>query len=146
MKVTLPITMVLGGLLLVGAGCQQGPVPTTSTPSVADINSATTPATTTDQVTVTTDFTLTATSDAYSAVKMSWSTPTDASVTATIRLLHSANPNIEFPGRAFWHGLAKDKTSFEWVGVPSGKRYFRACVFEKGACTIYSNEVEVNVK
>ncbi len=145
MKVSLPITLVLGGLLLVGAGCQQAPAPVTdtSTPPVTT-DTSTTPTTTPEQPA--SDLSLSATSDTRGIVKASWNIPTNLPEDATFRLLHSSSPNVEFPKRAFWTALAKNKTALEWEGVPSGKRHFRICVFVKGACTEYSNEVEVNVK
>lgn len=142
MKAKLSVAAVLGGLLLVGAGCQQTP------PAIPPTQDTETPVANTDTTNqpATTAFTLTADSDANTVVKTSWTAPTNLSNDATIRILHSASPNVEFPGRAFWTSLAKNKTRFEWDGVPSGKRFFRLCVFEKGACTQYSNEVEVIVK
>lgn len=143
MKATLSAATILGGLLLIGAGCQQNQpaAPVTTTP---DTN-ATATNTETNQSTTET-FTLSATSDTHGIVKTGWTAPANLPNSASFRLLHSVQSNVEFPSRAFWTSLTKDKTRLDWVGVPSGKRYFRICVFEKGACTQYSNEVEVDVK
>lgn len=150
MKRTLLVSIALGGLLLVGAGCESNqPAPATTTP--ADTKTTeTTPTDTTTGAASTNQpqiLNLTATSDNHGQVVMNWTldgeyTPGDF----TVRLLHSAKPNVELPGRAFWQELPNNQASYTWEGVPSGDRYFKVCKFVFGKCTDYSNEVELNVK
>lgn len=137
LRTTRVLALLTGTLLLVGGGCVQQTIEQTTTEKT-DISATSTTANTTE----TSGVTLEATAVGGSAVELSWTAPAGA----TLRALHSVKPDISFPGRAFWQDLPKGANTYTWQGAPLGGRFFRICIFEKGSCTTYSNEVGLTVK
>ena len=74
-------------------------------------------------------------------VKVNWS---GAASEGGWRLMHSGK---ELPNEnAYWQWLSKGENTYEWSGVPAGKRYFRVCAWDGEKCGTLSNELQIEVK
>lgn len=141
--------MLLGGLMLVGAGCAEEPKPTnnnTTTPPANNTPTDTVPTTSNNNEPVG-EFTLSGEATVMPGqVKLQWSAPSDMGPNDLFHLTHSAQPDKTAQNGAFWQNVGASTRDFMWDGMKSGKRYFRVCVMKENKCTQTSNEIEVTVK
>lgn len=61
------------------------------------------------------------------------------------RIVQSKDPNPEWPS-TYWHERGPAHRELTKAGWPSGTQHFRICVVKNKTCTIYSNDVIVEVK
>ncbi len=144
------LTLVVLSILLVGAGCSSTPNAETDKTSQKDTNTpeivvdVTTPTSTSDgsEVPSYSNLLLSATPNTNGSVLLEWSPSENEN--ATVRLVRGPQMDPSYPGN-YWFQQGKN-TSATWINLPEGKNYFRACLFVDGACTEYSDNIEVNIE
>lgn len=81
-------------------------------------------------------------------VKFNW-TKTDDIKTDRERgfvLVRSNTENPVHDETNFWFRQSALKRENIWKDIPAGKQHFRICTLEKEKCSVYSNDVELDVK
>lgn len=58
------------------------------------------------------------------------------------RLILGKDPNPVYPG-SYWYERGSAHREKLWTELPSGKRYFRACIVKNDECVLYSENQEV---
>jgi hypothetical protein len=146
-NVTFSTSLIIGALMLVGAGCNS--TTTTDNKPAAQNPSTTTPGA--NDIPAEGDFVLTAELTGPKAVKVTWTRPALMDKNSVIRLMHSRVDNPSFPVPAdsvapYWYQPGAARTELDWSNIPVGTRYFRACEFKDDACVRHSNTVKLEVK
>lgn len=139
----LAVSLLMGSLLLAGAGCVSDTQPTTPAPTNTQ-SPATNTGTNEQPVS---DFTLSGeTTENAGEVKLQWSAPANMDLKNKLRIMHSATPGKTVEEGAFWQNLGPSTREYLWTGVKSGRRYFRICELQGDTCINTSNEIIVEVK
>ncbi len=93
-----------------------------------------------------TGITLTAEATGNQTVKLNWQVTDELKKQATAYALIQGNDsNPTYPGR-YWYERGPAHFDFEWTNLPIGKSHIRACVMVNSICTVYSNDLEVDIK
>ncbi|PIZ96001.1 MAG: hypothetical protein COX80_02590 [Candidatus Magasanikbacteria bacterium CG_4_10_14_0_2_um_filter_33_14] len=142
-------------LLLVGAGCSNTSTNNNSDNAMPEKNTKTTETTKiqpeknkpTLAETTSSELTLSGkATDEAGTVSLTWSAPQDLKdKVETWRLLYGKDANPTFP--ASWY-FERGPSFFDkvWSGLPSGTAHIRVCAVVNNECTVFSNDLEVNIK
>jgi len=125
---------LLAIVALVGAGCAKQE----ATEQTKNTNPPLTVAVKDDALTLTVEK-----ADA-GTVNLKWQAGKDLDVKGGFRLWYSGR-NIPNDG-AYWYWLNSDTRTADWGNIPTGKKFFRVCVWQDDKCGAYSNEVELEVE
>lgn len=127
-------------LLILGAGCSQTNESTTQT----NDQQTSKPATNTIQ-TNTSTITLIGEAVGNQTVKLEWQVTEGLMKEATAYgLVLDNETNPIYPGR-YWYQRGPAHFKLDWTNLPIGKSHIRACVMQQGKCTVYSNDIEVDI-
>lgn len=141
-----------GGVLLLvlvlGAGCNKTDKTATPAPQSKPAEEIAIPdvATQPTNEAPATDLKLTAEAKGNASVQFNWEASEDLAKRAVVyRIVHGEEPNPTWPSTYYFQRgpMYREKL---WMNLPLGKQNFRVCVVEGGQCTVYSNNVEVEVK
>jgi len=131
-------------LALTGAGCNSATSDqNTNSKSAGDQTSG---LTTTTNPTISEGVTLNAEVIGNQTVNLTWQVSDELKKEATgygITLGDEANPT--YPGR-YWYTRGPAHFELSWTKLPLGVHHLRVCVMKDNACTVYSNDVEVDIK
>lgn len=81
-------------------------------------------------------------------VKLTWTKTDDIKTDAEkgFILVRSATENPEHNQTNFWFRQGTEKRETIWKDIPTGTQHFRICTLEQEKCSIYSNDVQLEVK
>lgn len=77
--------------------------------------------------------------------QFTWKIPEGAKDPTAFRLVRGQNENPTQPP-GYWFRQPGKARGTVWVKLPKGEQHFRICVYEDGACGVYSNDLVVDVK
>lgn len=159
----LPVTsLLLGAILLIGAGCANTNSPsdtvdlpplTKSATDVLDPNSIGTNST--DDVVPEemppedmsdAEIRLVGEAAGKNMVKLEWDVDEDTDVSDGFILVRSDKPNPSHDQVNYWWRQHEKSREGTWIKVPSGVQHFRVCILRDAECAAYSNDVEVTVQ
>lgn len=141
------LPVVLGVLLIIGAGCAATKPPVTDTKDANNTDVKGTTDTTGDTKNEGTSITLTGENTGPNSVKLEWD-PSDEIVTAAQKwmVIVGDTENPEYPkNNRFWYQRDKSYREKEWKNLPKGKLHFRVCAWVDNACTTYSNDLSIDI-
>ncbi len=155
--------ILLGAILLVGAGC----TPTDSTPNPTPGSAMTKPAddgsmmddsammedTESDDVmmddgSTVADGTITleAEGGGKGLAKLRWEVAEGTDVSDGFMLVRSEKPNPIHDTKNYWWRQHEKSREGTWIDVPRGTHHIRVCILRDAECASYSNDVEVTVE
>ncbi|PIR03920.1 MAG: hypothetical protein COV59_01905 [Candidatus Magasanikbacteria bacterium CG11_big_fil_rev_8_21_14_0_20_39_34] len=79
------------------------------------------------------------------SVHFEWSILGHLDVAEGMTLVRGKNPEPVYPTN-YWFFQGPDRRQVTWINLPKGKEYFRICIMKDKKCSLYSNDVEVDVQ
>lgn len=139
------LPVMLGALLLIGAGCIKQPS-TTNNPEVkGDTDKNATDNSGNEEMK--SELTLTGSNTGPNSVKLEWSATNNvAESTDKWMIIENNEANPAYPGNYRYY-FVRDVSYHDrvWNNLPKGTSHFRVCAFINGACTTYSNDFAIEI-
>ncbi len=79
-------------------------------------------------------------------VKLEWNVDEGADVSDGFILVRGNTPNPVHNQINYWWRQHEKSREGTWIKVPSGVQHFRVCILRDAECAAYSNDVEVTVQ
>lgn len=138
------LPVIVGVLLIAGAGCSRQSEPTPSedngTKPTSTDNSAVNGEKVEDGIVLTGSVT-----GAYS-VNLQWEPSTEvAESVEKWWLIGGSEENPSYPGTKFVFERTKGFREKEWKGLGAGTTHFRVCAVVDQKCSVYSNDIELEI-
>ena len=159
-----PITsLLLGALLLIGAGCANTntsndavdlPPMTKSASDVLNPNMADsmnddqmmTPEETPSEDLIDASIRLVGESAGKHMVKLEWNIDEGVDVSDGFILVRGNTINPVHNQINYWWRQNEKSREATWIQIPSGMQHFRVCILRDAECAVYSNDVELSVQ
>lgn len=140
--------LTLGGLmaislLLVGAGCASESPEQATLP--AEVEQETTSTIEQSNFQVENRIVLAAEQAGNRRVEFDWEVGGEVAHPNGYRLVRSFEENPVDDGTNYWFHQPNTRNHIAWINLPTGTQHFRICGYDENGCTIYSNNVTVDI-
>lgn len=138
------LPVIVGVLLLAGAGCSRQSEPTPAKDTGANPTSSDTG--TVNGEKIDDSIVLTGSVTGPYSVNLQWE-PTNEVAESVEKwwLIGGSEENPSYPGTKFVFERSKGFREKEWKGLAAGTTHFRVCAVVDQKCTVYSNDIELEI-
>ena len=140
------LPVIVGSLLIIGAGCAATQPPAENTTDTGVKGDTDTSTTGTDTENTNSEITLTGSITGPNSVKLEWE-PSSEVVDSVEKwwLIGGSEENPSYPGTKFVFERGKGFREKEWKGLGSGATHFRVCAVVNNKCSVYSNDLTLEI-
>ncbi len=138
------LPVIVGVLLLTGAGCSRQSEPTPAKDTGTNPTSSDTG--TVNGEKIDDSIVLTGSITGPYSVNLTWE-PTNEVAESVEKwwLIGGSEENPSYPGTKFVFERSKGFREKEWKGLAAGTTHFRVCAVVDQKCTVYSNDIELEI-